>query len=791
MIRYFLKIIYRNFIFHKSNVILKTLGLIFGLTISLLVFEYLIFEKSYDKFYKNYQNIYRLGRQRYNSAEDEINDPGISTSLKAGPVLKEESTDIIDYVRIHPMYGEATVQVNETSFNEEKLFFSDPSFFNIFSTDIIQGNPNTFLNNPEDVVLSESLAKKYFGNQNPLGKHIKLYSRYTTSDYTVTGIYKDFPDNTHLEIDALFSNGRLMNIRLYNRDNPWKWGNFRTYIKTKGLINSEILAQRLKKITEERKVAEQIGAYKVEYYATAISDIHLDGKRSYLENHNSGISIYLFLITGILIVITSFFNYINLSVSGFLFNFKLFKFRPQLGLTQNQTGLLFIFETLIINTISFSLAIILVLILKPLFTEFTGLNIQLSNQTELLFWLITYFIVTVKSIFSAYLAQFFHNKGKTLNNVHFLIMQYTTSFILLVVSLMAIKQVVFLKKQDIGIDINHVITIKTPKIINPDITERNVHEVFRDEISKIPGVKAVTNSVYVPGDYIASIQTTGIKGKEQEKFLTRINYTGYEYTDVYKNKLLAGRFLSQNEGAFEKVVINKTASKIYGFENPEDAIGKTLFHYHNNRQSEIIGVIDDYNHESPDVPMYAMAIYKVQNINGYYSVNLSSVNYDIINKIKKVFETIHPGNPCDMAFVNQTYEKQYTHFNQQIKVFSLFTFVALFISIFGLVGIVKLTIQKKIKEIGIRKVNGAKMNNILSVLNQQYLRSLLLSMVIGFPVSMILIKKWMSYFALQTSLSWWIFAISALIVSLISTVTISLQSWKAAKSNPVEALRYE
>ena len=582
-----------------------------------------------------------------------------------------------------------------------------------------------------------------------------------------------------------------MNFRIYSHDNQWKWGNFRTYIKTNGNINSELICKKLKELTDEQKVAEQIGAYKIDYSVTAISDIHLDGKRNYLENHNSTISIYLFLITGILIIVTSFFNYINLSVSGFLFNFKLFKFRPQLGLTLNQTGLLFVFETLIINAVSFAVAVILVLLLKPLFTEFTGLNIQLSQQTELLFWSITFAFITAISIFSAYLAQFLHNKGKILNNVHFLIIQYTTSFILLVVSFIAIKQVEFLKKQNIGIDINHVITIKTPKIINPDITERNVHEVFRDEISKIPGVKAVTNSVYVPGDYIASIQSTGIKGKEKEKFVTRINFTGYEYADVYQNKLLAGRYHAQNEGAFEKVVINKMASKIYGFERPEDAIGKTLYHYHNNRQSEIVGVIDDYNQESPDVPMYAMAIYKVQNINGYYSVNLSSINYDIINKIKKVFETVHPGNPCEISFVNQTYEKQYAHFNQQIKVFSLFTFVALFISIFGLVGIVRLTIQKKIKEIGIRKVNGAKMNNILSVLNRQYLRSLLLSMVIGFPASMILIKKWISYFALQTSLAWWIFAISALIVFLISTVTISLQSWKAAKSNPVEALRYE
>ncbi len=797
MLGYYCKLVCRNFFQNRSLSTLKVLSLTVGIASFIFIFQHVMYEKSYDAFHGDVKSIYRVERCLHH-LDGNYDDAGITSSQMIGMVLKEEYPEVAEALRLHPVYGDATVQVQEQGFLETKLFFSDENFFRFFDFQLLKGDKESLLRDPGSVVLSESLAKKYFGQANPVGQTIKLYCRYVTSEYTVKGVFKDFPANTHLSMDALFSNHQLLQHRIYHDENPWKWGNFHTYIKLADPGMGHALPSYTREVKRKYKIAANIGAHDIAYRMKPLGKIHLDGERSYAGDNKSSFSLVVFLFIGILVLGVSCINFMNLSVSGYLGNHKLFRVNTFLGASRSQTRWLFTMDSFYSCFLALGLSMGLVYALKPLFVRFTGLCYEFSLVQLLLLWASSF---AGFAIFFMLVAQysFFANQRTKQGTISragnqqsfWLSMQFLASIILLSVSFFAMKQTRFLQNKDIGIELDKVMAVRTPRVFENGQDHWGSHEVFREEVKKIPGVEAVANSVYIPGMFIATIQATGLADDPANKFATRINFTGKEYGEAYQNKLLAGRFFSSADKGFHQVVINQTAMKKYGFRTPAEALGQTVHWFAHGRKSKIIGVVEDFNHESPRHALYPLAMYKIENVTGYYSIRLSNTKLATVQQVEEAFQRVFPGNPFEMHFQDAYYDAQYHHFYQQVKIFWLFAFIAIIVSIFGLMGLVKYTVEKKKKEIGIRRVNGAKISEIHALIQSVYMKSLLVAYVPGMLMAYVFIIQWIENFATKTKVSWWIFALSGATALGIAIVTVAWQSWQAARRNPVESLRYE
>lgn len=798
MFKNYLKIALRNLWTQKGYALINLLGLVTGITAFVLIVCWIQTELSFDSFQCDKENIYRVDFKLYE--EDKLEQYSAAAVPAIGPEMKRNFPEVEAYTRFSRVEG--VVSQGDVHFRESDMFYAEPSFFSLFSFPLLKGASDTSLLQVNTAVLTESAARRYFGSEDPIGKVISLNGK---DKYAIRGIAKDVPENSHIRFDILLSYQNLINQNEWF-NSGWLGASFYTYLRLAPGTDVKALEAKIPQLPQKFIGDFMKEAYfMVEFNLRKMGDIHLHSALSNELSVNGSFRSITFLgIIAVLVLLIAYINYVNLATSRSVERASEVGVRKVLGAMKKQLVSQFATEAFILNLVAVIASVFAVLLLVPVFSRLSGSVIHLQVQTMLglFFGLLVLAMLLTGLLPSFYLSRFFPTavlKGKGQNGSRgmaifkngMVVFQFAISVVLISVTILINRQLQFVQQKDLGIDIDRTLVIEGPQAINTDSYGDRL-QAFKSEMLQQSEVKSMTVSSCIPGREITWNPVYGklVNGTNTEKKIDMIGIDE-DFIKTYGLKLVAGRnFDRAYQQQITQLVLNESAVKYLGFADAEDAIGKELTSDQGSN-AHVIGVVRDFNQRSLKQLPQPIA-FSNRPWNQFYSVKLSQANLGrLIPFLEKTWQRQFPGNPVRYFFLDDYFNSQYQADLKFGTFFRLFSVLAIFIACLGLLGLSSYTISRRTKEIGVRKVNGAKIGEILVLLNHDFVKWVVIAFAIAVPVSWYSMILWLENFAYQTTLSWWIFALAGLLALGIALLTVSFQSWKAATRNPVEALRYE
>ncbi len=801
----YFKIAVRYLLKHRLYSFINILGLAIGVTSFILIMLYVNHERSYDKFAGS-EHVYRV---YMDFLKGETFLPGDAQTYNlSGPELKKEFPEILDFTRFFHM-EEATIVYDEKIFEESKGKMADPSYFEMFGQKLLKGDLNTALVEPNSIVLTRSVAEKIFGNDNPIGKTLSVFWG-DNHPLKVTGVMDDITKNTHNKINYLISFSSINSWRQFkNEKEPnWSFQNYYTYIKIDQKADIDALHKKIIESDIDGDIDERHNIEPVE-------EIHLRSNKPYEIEANGSITRVKFLTTiAFIILILSWLNYINLSTTKSLERAKEIGIRKVAGAQKKQLILQSLLESIILNLLAISFAIVLAIILLPLYNEFTGKELTFGFYTlkSILPILgVILFGMILAGVYPAILLSSYNPtkalKGKIRTSSQglnlrkgLIITQFMATIVLLIGAIIVTKQLNFLQEQPIGADLSTMVTLKG-EVLNKqnDSILRKQFKTLEAELEKLPIVLEASLAQTYPGDSYDNLPSfTGLMypdGTEDER-IPYFNYTVQpDYFKLMDMKFLAGKtFLPTSKGRSNEVVVNEEFIRVIGITEPNAAVNQTIQFFGN--EWKISGVVKDYHHfglKSPVVPMIFLHGLRRDNLLVKLNPDIVSTGgyRDMIRQLESKWTTFFPQSTFDYIFLDKKFQAQYDEDIKFGNAFRIFTALAILIAALGLFGLTSYTCIQRKKEIGIRKVNGASIFKILKLLNIDFLKWIGIAFVLAIPIAWYVMSSWLENFALKTSLSWWVFVLAGVMALGITLLTVTWQSFMAASSNPVDALRDE
>ena len=790
MIKINFKFIFRNIF--KSPVLsgIKIFGLTIGIACGILVYLYVKHEFSYDNFHKNADRIYRV------AVEGLIGNTEIHQTYTCAPLpggLYNDFPEIEYVVRISK--NQMTTRYGDKSFLEKDVLFADSTLFNVFTFPMIKGNPDKALVNPNSVVLTESTAKKYFGDEDPVNKTIILG---IDMNATVTGIIKDVPKNSHVDFDYIIS----LNTFDYSRSDYWWNNNFQAYILLKENTDYKQIDAKFPAFVEKHLFSGDdyndwvMKGNLWEYYLQPLTSIHLNSDLSGELKPNGNIKyVKLFIIIGIFILLIACVNYMNLTTARSSNRANEIGIKKVNGSYKKNLILQFISESTLIAVIATIFALILVKIIIPFYNNLLNVSLDFSFFNNLtlipLLILLTLIVGVISGSYPAfYLSSLkpvrilkggtsFGSKKSNFRNL-LVVLQFTISVALIVGTIFINKQLNFIKNERLGFNKDQILVIN-----NRWLLEKN-DDLLKQELLKSSYIDKVTFSHAIPGSHHNNIghSAEGVEGW----FTLNLCYCDADYLDIMQLKMADGRFFSDEMGTDnDAIIINEAAQKLLGYE--DGAIGKKI------SGKTVIGIVKDYHYESMHQKIRPEALYKLNNRSwrsNFISIKTTTSNVaNVIKDVKKFWEENANGITLNYSFLDEDYDKLYRNEQQTSSLFLVFSILAIFIACLGLIGLSAYNIEQRLKEIGVRKVIGARNNEIVTMLNWEFSKWVVISYVIACPLAYYFIKRWFQSFAYHINIDWWVFGLGGIIALCIAILTVSWQSLSAASKNPVESLRYE
>jgi len=724
-----------------------------------------------------------------------------------GATLVDELTEVIDFVRITPSYGNNIFRYHDNLIEETRVFYADSTMFRIFDHPLLEGDKRTALSGPDKVVLTRSLTEKIFGpydswQRSPVGQVINLNNN---ADLLVSGIVEDPPPNTHLKFSALISFDTFENMA-GDLSAVWGWNEFYTYVLTIPGTTREELQSKLPAFVDRHKEPNHGNVFK----ATPLTDIHLYAHQSdEPETNGNAATVNGLLIVAFIILMMAWINYINLSTA------RSEERSREVGIKKvngaHKTGLVFQFlsEAFLLNLVSIILSLILAYMLLPLLAGLlpSGLVFDLPGRPE--FWWGVAALLSGGTVLSGLYPAFVLSSftpgyilngsrrrlpGKEIFRKSLVVFQFATAVALTIGTLVIYYQVEYMQNKSAGFDMNNQVVIKAPVVYNNDSIFQQRYLNYKTELKKISGVNNVTISSAVPGgnlEYEVDVTGRQVEGKEELGYRRVWRYrVDSDFIDTYNLHLIAGRKFSDKPNSGE-VVVNRSAAKLFGFNNPEDLPGKKFI----NLESEIVGVVEDYHHQSVKSVYLPMIMENnVRNME-YYTVTLNpssgANSQPVINQMQSSWEQIHPENPFSYFFLKDRIEHQYQNDWKLGEVFNGFAFLAMLITGLGLLGMSSYLVITRTKEIGIRKVLGATRSEIVAVLSKEFVYLLSIAAVLAIPLGYYVFNRWLQNYAWHIDISWGLLLVPVVLVSAISLMIVAGHSLKAANANPVDAIRNE
>jgi len=782
MVKNYLLVTVRNLLRNKVYSLINIVGLAVGMTSFILISLWVQDEFSYDGFHENIDNLYRVvDYEKYSNGEEIFFS---QNSALLGPILKSNYPGIIDFTRFRSGNSQI-VNYKDKSFNQAGIVFADPSIFDLFSFEIVNGNNGTILSDPYSIAITEDIALKYFGNEDPIGETLQLDKRF---DFNVSAIIKNSPSNSHLQFDIIIP-FTTINEFGYQIDTWRNWA-YATYVLLDKNADHVIVSDKIKNVIVEN--AESMSAT---ISLQHLSEIHL--KSSYiwgLGGEGDMKYVYIFSAIAIFILLTACFNFMNLATAKASKRAKEVGLRKVIGAQKKEIILQFLLESFVISFQSLIVSILVVNLLLPFFNELAQKELQFTFATDLnliLFMLITALGTGLLS--GLYPALFLSNfqpikvlkgvfrtgkQGSSFRRV-LVSIQFILTISLIFGTLVINRQLNFIRNQKLGFNKNNIVSISLQYNL------QSKAELIKNELKQNSELLKISTATAAPNSMRASRLFSEWDGRNpDEQFLAYFLYTDDNYVELFEMEIQQGRYFSTNFPTDNSaIVINETAAKAMGMDEP---IGKLV------DGSKIVGVIKDYHFQSLHEKIIPQMFYYSTEEPKFLIVKLASNNISkSLSSLEESWSAINPGYPLDFQFVDEYQEQMYKADTRVANIINTFTFLALFIACLGLFGLTSFITEQRTKEIGVRKVLGASIPGILFLLNKEFVKWILVANIAAWPIAYYGMNKWLQTFAYRIDLTIWSFLIAGFSALMIAILTVSFQSYKAAVSNPANSLKDE
>ncbi len=798
MFRNYLKTAVNVLVKHRFFSSINIIGLALGITASLLILMYVVNELSYESFQKNKNNIYRIALEWGN----EGNIMKFAGSMPAlAPAIELQMPEVEKAIRVRKDYDAVIKNRDNQEITEHNLFFADQGIFQVFSFNMTEGNTENALLDPFSVVISKKIANKYFGNTDPLGQELS----YHDIPLKITGLMDNIPENTHLKCDFLVSYSTIKAMG-QGSEQPWNsWGDDLTYILMKKNVPVYSIIPKLDDLL--KKNAGEWLAARMKFVIQPLTDIHWDTEtRGDIGDKGNKTYVYIFLSAAIFVLLIACFNFLNLSISQYLGRMKEVAIRKTAGAYKRQLILQFMSESMIIILISAIIAVFLFDSFYLNLYSYLGTSFVLKNSYfRVLSVLVISIIIVVGAVAGGYPAFYISGfnpieiirketegkKNKLTLRTILVMFQFAVSIILLAGTIIIFRQTNFMKNSSLGFDKENVILLKFP---GPAQTINNKYETLKDELLKNSNILNVSGAYTLPG--INSQMNIGVtpEGSPPDKSVNvQALPADYGFAKVMGLEIVDGRDFSTefSTDRYESVLLNQTAVKALGLTNP---LGTKLTIPGDEFKNgvKIIGVVRDFHVQSFHSKINPVLIFINPKMYIFIAIRISQQNMNgTLDYIKTSWSDVMPGVGLSYDYLKDAYNNLYNPEKKTGQLLTIFTILALFISCLGLFGFASFIVTGRIKEVGIRKVLGARLSGISALLSKEFIIWIIASSFVACPVAYMLADKWLQNFAFHIETGWWVFIVAVLFELLIAIFTVSWLIWRTATRNPVEALRYE
>ena len=808
----YLKIAIRNLKKYKFISFINLFGLTIGLTCCLLILTYILHEVSYDRYNSKADRIYRVTRS-FNNKDGIVSLHLGAVAPPVGPLLQNDFPDIGKVTRILPG-GTSTMKYEEKIFNEKNIYFADNNLFSVFDFTVTRGNPQTALADPFSIMLTEEVAKKYFGADDPINKTIRISNQYNLK---VTGIFKPLPDNSQFHPDIMVSFATLKDSAIYGEKNlATNWGNnaFFTYLLLPKDYPAKNLEAQFPAFLDRRydrtgAPAGYIPSKFTKLFVQKLTDIHL---RSHLDEEleeNGDISrVYIFGAIALFILLIACINYMNLSTARSGLRAKEIGIRKAAGALRSEIITQFLLESVMIAWTATLLAILFTWLLLPWLNTVTGQELSirsLINGWVLIPLFLTPFVVGILSgVYPALFLSSFE-PAKVLKgllkvsggNISFrkvlVVTQFSISIILIISTAIVFQQLHFMQQKSLGLDKERVVTM----LYDNDLGK--TFESFRTDLLQNSGIRNATRSSRIPSGRLLDEQGASTEsGDSLRPVNSDIKYVAvdYDFVPSYGIHMAAGRNFSREYSLdTSSFLLNTAATKVLGLRTPEEAVGKS-FKY-GGVKGKVIGVMDDFHFESMHQKIQALVLIlpperQAAFYYGNISIKLAGGNLAAsLDHLEKTWKKYLPQTPFEYTFLDERFAQLYKSEQRQGTLFTSFAGIAIFIACLGLLGLSAFAISQRVKEIGIRKVLGASVSSIVGSLSKDFLLLVGVAAIVAFPIAWYAMHTWLQDFEYRIAIQWWVFLIAGILAAAVALVTIGSQAIRAARANPVKSLRSE
>jgi putative ABC transport system permease protein len=799
MFKNYLKIALRNIARNRISSIINVAGLAAGISACILIYLYIQREYSYDKHFADNDRIYRV--TSFFNLSGQVDHFALS-SFALGPALRDEFPQLEHVSQLMPV-GKQTVWYNDKMYNESDVYFADSNFFKIFPYEFVKGNPATALQRPRTIVISEEMAARYFGNEDPIGKQLK----FTLKSYEVTGIFHDNPlQPSHIKSQAFLALPSLDTSYAKRISSDWFYMTTFTYIKFRNASDRQGFNHKLQQFVDARIVPwiKQNQLHdSIEYRLQPLRKIHFTSDLKYDQATVGNRSyIYIFGAVGIFLLLIASINYMNMATTRATRRSKEVGIRKVMGASRQQLIWQFIGESVLTALLSLVIALLIVEILLPYFntlaeTQFSFIDIFHSSAPLFLVGAVLFVGIVGGSYPAFYLSSFRPAdvikaqqipRGASANlRKALVVVQFSISTILIIATAIVYSQIHYMKNKDLGFNKKNLYEVN---VFFLDSTLQKRFPTVENELQQNANIKGVTFAQNVPGERVGRLLFfTKNNGKQAENAFSTM-FVDYNFLQMMNIPLVKGRYFSKQYGGDDTAafIINEATARFMGWKDP---IGQEIQNGV-GYNGKVVGVVKDFNYTSLHSAIDPLVIMVGQKRAGSLLVRLSGNNMpatlDFIEKKWKTFDSRHPfeGN-----FIDEQFDKQYRKEEKMLAIFGYFAALTIIIACLGLFGLAAYMAEQKTKEIGIRKVNGASERDIVFLFVKEFMKLIGIALIIAWPLSYLLMNRWLQDFAYRISLSPVLFLVAGLIAAFIALATVSYQAISAAVRNPVQALRYE
>jgi putative ABC transport system permease protein len=823
MIRSYFTISWRYLSKNKTFSAINIVGLAFGMAAALLVYEFVSFEKSYDRFHQNGDQIFRVTTEW--NKEVTPNDQRATTIAWSGPGVKEAFPEVIDYARFAPIdifTGANAVRYKDVKIPEQRIFLADPSFFKIFSFPFLSGDPVTALVDPGSIVITASIAEKYFKGEDPMGKFLFIDTHGNVTEresdmYKITGVVKDPPANSHLTFDFLLSFNMIYSD-FHSGSMYWHWDYTYCYLLLHPNANVDELEKKMSTL-RVKEFGKDMQHFKdvIDFNLQPLNDIHLySSLHGEISANSDGRTLSFLIAVGICILACAYINYVNLSTVKAVERKTEIGIRKVVGSTKIQLVIQLLVEAFVLNGAALLFAILIFRLSVPVIES--AFNIRWP-EFDFSFFDGNFFVIAsgifasgilLSVLYPAFVLSRFRpavalkgghhlqgTRGMSLRH-SLIVLQFVFCIVFALGTYSLFRQQQFMLNYDLGMNLNRVLAVK-----GYGFQSYQVYENFRDQLATSPNVESVGTATTTPGDEIIDLsfnRIVSITGKEPAEKRLKMILVDEHFFNTLKVQLLAGRSFNPATAEKNVAMLNEAAAKLLGFDDPSQIINESVTAIA-AVDPKIIGVIKNYNQRSLKNDFDPIIFLPMKDNDyswnkRYFFVRFTDAQSPedfagYITAVEKVWKDVNPDKPFQYFFADSYFEHQYASDKTATSLFLFFASFVIFIACLGLFGMVAYTTLQRTKEIGVRKVMGASVNDILALLSKDFLKLISISTLIGVPVVVAGIQMWLQQYSFRIEITVWLLMLPLVCIFAIAMATVIFRSRKVAVSNPVDSLRYE